>query len=48
MNKIYPTQLIIRRKASGIPTQDPNLDIIKSIYEKVIIFYNSMSISCPL
>lgn len=36
MNKIYPTQLIIRRKAkaSGIPTQDPNLDIIKGIYEK--------------
>lgn len=34
MNKIYPTQLIIRRKASHPPASDPNLDIIKGIYER--------------
>lgn len=34
MNKIYPTQLIIRRKASAPPASDPNLDIIKGIYER--------------
>lgn len=34
MNKIYPTQLIIRRKASPPPASDPNLDIIKGIYER--------------
>lgn len=39
MNKIYPTQLIIRRKAkaSGIQTKDPNLDIIKGIYERAYL-----------
>lgn len=41
MNKIYPTQLIIRRKASGIPTQDPNLDIIKGIYERASLTLSS-------
>lgn len=41
MNKIYPTQLIIRRKASGIPTQDPNLDIIKGIYERAFLTLSS-------
>lgn len=34
MNKIYPTQLIIRRTASYPPASDPNLDIIKGIYER--------------
>lgn len=41
MNKIYPTQLIIRRKASGIQTQDPNLDIIKRIYERAYLTLSS-------
>lgn len=41
MNKIYPTQLIIRRKASGIPTQDPNLDILKGIYERASLTLSS-------
>lgn len=44
MNKIYPTQLIIRRKASSIPTQptqDPNLDILKGIYERASLTLSS-------
>lgn len=44
MNKIYPTQLIIRRKASSIPTQptpDPNLDILKGIYERASLTISS-------
>lgn len=47
MNKIYPTQLIIRRKASGIPTQDPNLDILKGIYERASLTIYSREGSYP-
>lgn len=50
MNKIYPTQLIIRRKASRIPTQpakDPNLDIIKGIYERASLTLSSREGTAP-
>lgn len=47
MNKIYPTQLIIRRKASAPPASDPNLDIIKGIYERASLTLSSREGTAP-